>query len=401
MPVFFNGAVMFTHSINASYSLAKFNFQETARPRFQQPEPQIGQMNKGLSAPPQKILDVHVFNQLENTLNNDGISIQGLNAEDYTPEKVADNILASIRQAYGRFQQANPSADDSEFFAAVEQGLEKGFKESREILQGLGVLHGQIADDIDKTHDLAKQGLAAMQSQAGSSLESALAFHSLERQASRSAEIEITTREGDVVTVNFSHNISSSRSALQMQQEDVSLTAYQERFSQSSGFSIAVEGDLNNEEKKSLKKLMRKMQRVSDAFFNGKGKAALKHAQKLGFNHDQIAGLSMDLNMQHSVKAVAAYQQTSLPKHTVDPDRLAGARDFLNDAKHVLADARDSLHRLAEPQNSFTRLFTEIARFSVQESGQMETADDQEVLSSLISSMSQSVFSGDLAHEVD
>lgn len=130
------------------------------------------------------------------------------------------------------------------------------------------------------------------------------------------------TREGDVVTISFSQSSSSSRSALQVQQGDSSLQAFQESDSENSGFSISIEGNLNRDEQKSLQKLMKKMHKVSNAFFHGNGKAALKHALKLGFNDQQIAGFSMDLSMQKSVQAVAAYQQTSVPQQNVQPDLL-------------------------------------------------------------------------------
>ena len=38
-------------------------------------------------------------------------------------------------------------------------GIDQGFKEARDILNSLGVLEGEIADNIDKTYELVQTGL--------------------------------------------------------------------------------------------------------------------------------------------------------------------------------------------------------------------------------------------------
>ncbi|WP_395406459.1 DUF5610 domain-containing protein [Pseudoduganella sp. UC29_106] len=40
----------------------------------------------------------------------------------------------------------------------IKGGVEQGFKEARDILQGLNVLGGDVAANIDKTYELVMKG---------------------------------------------------------------------------------------------------------------------------------------------------------------------------------------------------------------------------------------------------
>ena len=44
---------------------------------------------------------------------------------------------------------------------AIGGGIDQGFAEARGILDGLGVLEGELKDNIDLTYDLVQQGLQA------------------------------------------------------------------------------------------------------------------------------------------------------------------------------------------------------------------------------------------------
>jgi len=399
---------MSLHSIGPSFSFPKFNSQNFVKQHFQvQIKTQVERSALEIDMAPQKIVGAQVLDKLGKVLNTEGLGLTGLEKEDFTPEKVSDRIMSSIQAAYGQFRQAQPDADADKFFSEVKEGLEKGFSEAKDILQGLGVLQGKVAEDVGKTEDLTMQGLDKLASQeklasqdkltskddsaVNSSVDSTMAFQSLAMQQSRSADIQVKTREGDVVTISFNQSASSSQSALQVRQGDSSLQAFQESYSENSGFSISIEGDLNKDEQKSLQKLMKKMHKVSNAFFHGNGKAALKHAQKLGFNDQQIASFSMDLSTRKSVQAVAAYQQTSVPQQTVQPDLLAQAGDFMNQARAMLSDAQTALQSLAEPRQSFQDLFSGIGLLTSQSSTEAEEPGDQALFSGVVDKLSQGV----------
>lgn len=84
---------------------------------------------------------------------------------DVSPEATAERIVSLTTALYARYQDANPELEGAQlvdqFVDVIGGGIEQGFAEAREILDGLGVLQGDIAANIDKTFELVQQGLQA------------------------------------------------------------------------------------------------------------------------------------------------------------------------------------------------------------------------------------------------
>lgn len=82
---------------------------------------------------------------------------------DVSPEATAKRIVSFATGFYHTFQQQNPDITSDEslnnFMTVIGGGIEKGFKDAREILESLSVLNGKIAEDIDSTYDLVQEGL--------------------------------------------------------------------------------------------------------------------------------------------------------------------------------------------------------------------------------------------------
>lgn len=340
---------------------------------------------------PQKIVDLNVVDTLGKLLKNEGIELTDLSAEDFSPPAVSDRILASVRQAYGQFRQSRPDSDDGEFLAQIREGLEQGFAEARDILQNLGVLQGRIADDVDQTYDLTMQGLESM-GEGGLDAVTAMAFQGVSLQTSQAVQMQIETQEGDLVTLSFAQSASVSETALQASQPGRIMSAYQQSAMVSSELNIVIEGDLNTDEQKAIRKVMQNMHKISNAFFRGNGNAALKHALKAGFDSEQIAGFSLDLSLQRSLQAVAAYRQTAQPEQNIDTGLLAQAGDFLSGAQMLLAGAEDGLLRLMEPKQAFNDLFTEIGLLNAETMPEQGATADGQLFADLIDMLSQNVF---------
>jgi hypothetical protein len=91
---------------------------------------------------------------------------QGLNI---SPEATAGRIVSLTTAMFGRYQDSNPElafdAQVNRFVEIIAGGIEQGFSEARDILDGLGVLDGingaNIGANIDRTFDLVQQGLKA------------------------------------------------------------------------------------------------------------------------------------------------------------------------------------------------------------------------------------------------
>ena len=111
-------------------------------------------------------------------------ALENASAQDNSPEATAGRILAFVKSTFGLFQQnaaknngdsntntkasssdsttpaTNDNANLDKFFEQIKSGIEKGFEEARGILEGLKVLNGDIASNIDKTYALVQKGLS-------------------------------------------------------------------------------------------------------------------------------------------------------------------------------------------------------------------------------------------------
>jgi len=84
---------------------------------------------------------------------------------DVSAEATADRIFSLSTAFFSQYQEAHPEfGDDTEaaraaFIDIIRGGVETGFGEARDILQGLSVLDGEVASNIDKTHELVQAKL--------------------------------------------------------------------------------------------------------------------------------------------------------------------------------------------------------------------------------------------------
>lgn len=85
---------------------------------------------------------------------------QGL---DVSPEVTADRIVqmstAFFDAFYSSRQHMSPDEALEAFVDVIGRGIDQGFAEARQILDGLNVLEGDIASNIDRTYQLVQQGL--------------------------------------------------------------------------------------------------------------------------------------------------------------------------------------------------------------------------------------------------
>ena len=96
----------------------------------------------------------------ENAIQN--ASESGL---DVSPEATAERIVSMSTAFFPSYFDQHPEMTEQEaaenFTQLISQGIDNGFAEAREILAGLKVLEGDVADNIDATYTLTQEGLQA------------------------------------------------------------------------------------------------------------------------------------------------------------------------------------------------------------------------------------------------
>ncbi|MBF0472021.1 MAG: DUF5610 domain-containing protein [Gammaproteobacteria bacterium] len=289
-----------------------------------QPSPQTGQLsrpeNTDLSRSvlnpnsPQQLINQQIMARLNERLESEGLGkAEDLNPSEFTPEKVADRILGFVRNGLA-LAAANGANEDevSSLMESARKGIEEGFQEAKNILEGLGALNNEaVASGINRTYELLQQGLDKLENPAATA--AAVATTALSEASSyrRSEQIslELTTREGDRVTLLVERNSGADESRqLQRDENGSRLSASNSSYAESR-LTYSVEGDLNEDERAAIDGLMKRIDKVSDRFFDGQTQAALSQAANINHNSDEIVSYSLGLaKSEVSTRAVSAYQ---------------------------------------------------------------------------------------------
>ncbi|NOQ15625.1 MAG: hypothetical protein GQ581_01045 [Methyloprofundus sp.] len=100
---------------------------------------------------------------LKETMGDNAIQETYDSGLDVSPEATAGRIVSLSTAFFGKYQEMHPDMSQEEaltsFTEIISGGVDKGFAEAREILDGFGVLEGDIASNIDKTYALVQDGL--------------------------------------------------------------------------------------------------------------------------------------------------------------------------------------------------------------------------------------------------
>ncbi len=86
---------------------------------------------------------------------------------DMSPEVTASRIVSMSTDFFEAFTEHHPDEDQEyvfqNFMETISDGIDHGFAEAREVLDGLALLQGDIADDIDETYLLIQDRLLELE----------------------------------------------------------------------------------------------------------------------------------------------------------------------------------------------------------------------------------------------
>lgn len=116
----------------------------------------------------QQVLQTELGESLASALNAAGIEGQELEdvlsgAIDLSPEATSQRIIDFATSFFGSFQNNHVDEDGNTqidgFSQLIKDAVEEGFTQSRDLLEGIGEISGQVSDDINRTYTLVMQGL--------------------------------------------------------------------------------------------------------------------------------------------------------------------------------------------------------------------------------------------------
>lgn len=325
--------------------------------------------------------------------------------EPLTAEKVASNILGFIER---RLQMdVADGATPEELQKRLEAGLsgfKKGFAEASEKLEALSLLSPEIKTDIGKTYDLVLEGIDALRAKfiesasvpptaeeplknapstseqiksntttkAPAALDvpgfipaptSYLGYANYEYGRAREFSFELTTKEGDKVTIKAASSEGLAVEAGRAGRGNSSVSALNASYSSSQSFSLSIEGDLSEAELVAINDLLGRVNDLAGKFFAGDLDGAFAQAMSLGYDSEQIGGFALNLAQAEIQQVTKAYQSFE-PVRVQDNGNKAGLNaESLLPLGNFIRDLLDSLDRASifpEPAKLLTDMANKV-----------------------------------------
>ncbi|TVP93463.1 MAG: hypothetical protein EA348_00685 [Pseudomonadaceae bacterium] len=284
-------------------------------------------------------------------------------ADNFTPDKVAERVLGFVG---GRLQRdAADGADSAALQKRLDEavrGIEKGFAEARKILEGMGMLNGKVAADIDATYDAIQRGLQDLRERflpAPPAAERVSGFSAQQFSAqAETFDLSVTTRGGDKLRISIAQ-ASASMSSVQASSQGgpgetrqaVQVSSSEMRIGQ---WQIALDGKLDADEMKALEGLLTQVQELADTFYSGDVQGAFERALTLEMDTTQLASMSLTMTQTRVSQVSTAYGQVSGPGaapsvvNNALRDYADGLLQSLRQANQLGSNAREMLESLLD-----------------------------------------------------
>jgi hypothetical protein len=116
----------------------------------------------------QQVLETELGQSFATALQEAGIEGQALEdvlsgALDLSPEATAGRIVDFATSFFGSFKANNADqgggAQIDGFSQLIKDAVEEGFNQSRDVLEGIGKISGQLSSDMDRTFQLVIGGI--------------------------------------------------------------------------------------------------------------------------------------------------------------------------------------------------------------------------------------------------
>ncbi|SBT17411.1 hypothetical protein MGA5115_01522 [Marinomonas gallaica] len=288
---------------------------------------------------------------------------------DFSPEKVAQRILSHVGNYMENLQ--SKGADDERLASVLEtakEAVQKGMEDAKEKLDALGwLMNSGVEQGITETEDLLSEGFDALDKAFFADTEAVSQVAAMTTSSSYRREdysqIQMTTQEGDVVSLNlYSLSASEQGEAASISDNGMSYARY-ESANQAFAFDFSVEGDLNEDELAAIKDMMNSAGEVSDLFFEGDVAGALQRGFEMGFDSTQLANFSMTLQTSQTMKssqAVSAYGQNPGMRSIQEPlsdyrqaleETVKKASDLFDDFRNVVESTMTDIMSMREEQS--------------------------------------------------
>lgn len=343
---------------------------------------------------------------------------QAKNKSLFDFEDVAKNVLNFVG---GAIKAAKINGGDDEelnkMFEQATSGVLKGVEMAKKDLAGF--MNEEIAHGISKSLDLIRNGIDKLREEIFEDDTVALS-DSAAYSKSESGEIEITTRDGDVVKINFNavqsleinqqllasnlprpvpigsgeskssnderlqpvrdseeqetnaEPIDTDRSNSTPQSSDDVVYQQDLSFYQQRGLSFSIEGELDENEKRAIADLVGNVKNLADAFFAGDIEGAFEKALQSGFDEKELTGFALQFNKVESLQIAQTYGAVSQYTNDDAQDenkskQLRPVTDYLQEMMNTMDQASNQLNHQDDLDNIMSGILNKAGSVSTDE----------------------------------
>ena len=280
--------------------------------------------------------------------------------EPMTATKAASTILGFIERRLK--MDVAEGATQEELQSRLDAGLEgfkKGFAQAAEQLKALSQFSPEIQADVADTYKQVLDGVDALRAKfiesttvksapattkpaTTSTLTAPTAVNNIavqqglyEYAEARDFKFELTTKEGDKVSIRASSSVGVSLAT----SRDSSGISVNGSKSSASNFELSIEGDLNDDELNAINELLGRVDKLAGQFYAGNLDDVFDKAVSLGYDDQQIANYSLNLSqvqIQQVTEAYGSVAQNDDSQSSSLANQLAPVGDFIKDVLATL-----------------------------------------------------------------
>lgn len=225
---------------------------------------------------------------------------------------LADKAVQKIQQEAETIDDKGDEDQHNRAVKTVSILVQQGFDRATTEIKRLGINNTAVADQTSQAQSYVTQAIQQQSTlPAAGEVTNTSPASTVLSQASATRELsvsfQVTTREGDIVTINLS---KAQEFILGNQTKEAGSTTIATS-SFNSAIEISIEGELNKKEYESIKHIVEQVGGITQKLYNGKTGAAIQKLSELEFNPRQLSDLSMNISSSISYQAMQAYSEIS------------------------------------------------------------------------------------------
>ncbi|MGB0467405.1 MAG: hypothetical protein ACPGF7_07755 [Pontibacterium sp.] len=147
-----------------------------------------------------------------------------------------------------------------------------------------------------------------------------------------SFSLDLTTREGDRVTISFDHaSVYQASLGATADGKGGSAAVFDISRAEQNQFQFQVQGDLSTEELDAIQNMIKDVSLIADDFFEGDVQAAFERASEYQMDRSQLASMELHMSRSEQYSAVSAYEQVQqFDEQALSGQRLGHMMDMMN-----------------------------------------------------------------------